>query len=313
MDSSRRLSLIVGAFVLLSLFLLAAILLTFSSEQGLFRPRYRLTAYFENVQGLTGGAPVRLAGRDVGTVEDVSFAPLEGNLPPIRVELDIDRSVQERIRSDSRASIGTIGLLGDKYVEVSMGTPLGRPLTNGSEIATQNPLDLTQAAERGTQAIDNIARLAENVNEAIDQFQSQMGTARIVESLAGIHTIIEEVRTGEGLLHSLIYDSYEGSGVESIERSLATFEGILEEVARGDGLLHSLIYDPKDKQDFLTEARVASQRLGSILEKIDTGTGSMGLLVNDPALYEDLRELIGGAKESFVVRSLIKLSTDEDD
>ena len=140
-----------------------------------------------------------------------------------------------------------------------------------------------------------------------------MGTARIVESLAGIHTIIEEVRTGEGLLHSLIYDSYEGSGVESIERSLATFEGILEEIAHGEGLLHSLIYDPKDDPDFLTEASIASKRLGNILEKVDTGTGSLGLLVNDPALYEDLRELIGGAKESFVVRSLIKLSTDEDD
>ena len=303
----------VGSFVMLSLLLLAVILLTFSSEQGLFRPRYRLIAYFENVQGLTGGAPVRLAGRDVGTVESVSFAPLEGNLPPIRVELDVDRSVQERIRSDSSASIGTIGLLGDKYVEVSMGTPLGRALTNGAEIPTQSPLDLTQAAERGTQAIDNIARLAENVNEAVTQFQGHMGTARIVDSLAAIHAIIEEVRTGEGLLHSLIYDSYQGSGVESIERSLATFEGILEEIARGDGLLHSLIYDSKEDQQFLAETTAASVRLNSILDKIDNGSGSMGLFVNDPALYEDLRALIGGAKDSFVVRSLIKLSTDEDE
>jgi phospholipid/cholesterol/gamma-HCH transport system substrate-binding protein len=312
-DSSRRLSLIVGTFVMLSLLLLAVILLTFSSEQGLFRPRYRLTAYFENVQGLTAGAPVRLAGRDVGTVEDVSFAPLDGNLPPIRVELDIDRGVQERIRSDSRASIGTIGLLGDKYVEISMGTPLGRALTNAAELPTQNPLDLTQAAERGTQAIDNIARLAENVNEAVLQFQGDMGTARIADSLASIHAIIEEVRSGEGLLHSLIYDSYEGSGVESIERSLATFEGILREIADGDGLLHSLIYDSKEDQEFLSEATIAGRRLNRILEKIDTGTGSLGLLVNDPALYEDMRALLGGAQDSFVVRSLIKLSTDEDE
>ncbi|NNL86350.1 MAG: hypothetical protein HKP27_11885, partial [Myxococcales bacterium] len=191
--------------------------------------------------------------------------------------------------------------------------PLGRALTNGAELATQNPLDLTQAAERGSQAIDNIARLAENVNEAVLQFQGQMGTARIADSLASIYTIIEEVRSGEGLLHSLIYDSYEGSGVESIERSLATFEGILQQIADGDGLLHSLIYDSKDDQEFLSEATIAGRRLNRILEKIDTGTGSLGLLVNDPALYEDMRALLGGAQDSFVVRSLIKLSTEEDE
>jgi phospholipid/cholesterol/gamma-HCH transport system substrate-binding protein len=145
MGDSRRLSLVVGAFVVVALAAAGFALLSLGSGSGLFRPRYRLVSYFENVQGLVAGAPVRLAGKDVGTVESVSFAPLEGNLPPVRAVLQIEASVQGRIRSDSLASIGTIGLLGDKYVEISMGTVSGRVLRGGDEIRSISPVDLNEA------------------------------------------------------------------------------------------------------------------------------------------------------------------------
>ena len=141
MEDSRRLSLMVGAFVVVTLVVAGFVLLTLGSGSGLLRPRYRLVSYFENVQGLVAGAPVRLAGKDVGTVEFVTFAPLEGELPPVRVVMQVDASVQNRIRSDSVASIGTIGLLGDKYVGISMGTIRGRVLWPGSVLMSgRNPL-----------------------------------------------------------------------------------------------------------------------------------------------------------------------------
>lgn len=98
MERDRSLSLVVGAFVVASLVLLAGIILSLSSERGLFRPQYRLVTYFDNVQGLIEGAPVRLAGKDVGTVEFVSFAALGEERPPVRVTLLIEEAVRHRIR-----------------------------------------------------------------------------------------------------------------------------------------------------------------------------------------------------------------------
>lgn len=316
----RRLSLVVGLFVILSLGVGAVGLLTLGTRTGLLQPRYRLVTYFENVQGLVAGAPVRLAGKDVGRVEFVTFAPLEGDVPPVRVVLQIDERIQQRIRSDSVASIGTIGLLGDKYVEVSMGTPEGRVLPDGAVLASVSPVDLEVAMVRGTQAIDNVAELAGNVNQVVLDFQEAMGGERlagVATSLDEVTTaaaeIVEEVRSGEGLLHSLIYDSYEGGGVESIERSLATLEDILEEVARGDGLLHALIYEPPGEVAAYREAAQALAELESVLAKIDAGEGTLGLLVNDPTLYHDLKVLLGGAQRSLLLRSLIRLATPDGD
>jgi phospholipid/cholesterol/gamma-HCH transport system substrate-binding protein len=312
MEGSRRLSLIVGAFVVVTLLVVGFVLLTLGAGSGLLRPRYRLVSYFENVQGLVAGAPVRLAGKDVGTVEFVTFAPLEGDRPPVRVVLQIDASVQERLRSDSVASIGTIGLLGDKYVEISMGTISGRVLQEGEEITSLSPVDLNVAVVRGTQAIDNIATLTENVNQVVEDFGAAMGGQRIAESFTAISEIVQEVQTGDSLLHSLIYDDYEVGGVESIQRSLAMLEGILREVSTGNGVLHTLVYEPTSEQDVVLEALEAGARLNSILSKIDSGEGTLGQLLNDPTVYEDLKLLLGGAERSLVVRSLIRLSTDDD-
>jgi phospholipid/cholesterol/gamma-HCH transport system substrate-binding protein len=313
MEDSRRLSLVVGAFVVVALAAAGLALLTLGSGSGLFRPRYRLVSHFENVQGLVAGAPVRLAGKDVGTVESVSFAPLEEDLPPVRAVLQIEASVQDRIRSDSVASIGTIGVLGDKYVEISMGTVSGRVLRGDDEIRSISPVDLNVAVVRGTEAIDQIATLTENVNRVVEEFGASMGGRKLADSFVTFSEMVEEVQSGESLLHSLIYDEYQGGGVESIQRSLSLLEGILGEVAEGKGVLHTLIYEPTSEQEVVVEALEAAARLNSILAKVDAGEGTLGLLLNDPTVYEDLKLVLGGAERSLVVRSLIRLSTEAEE
>jgi phospholipid/cholesterol/gamma-HCH transport system substrate-binding protein len=126
-----------------------------------------------------------------------------------------------------------------------------------------------------------------------------------------VSDILGEIQHGHGLLHSLIYDEHEGSGMASLNQSLVTFQGILDEVATGNGLLHSLVYEPLTEQDVVLEALDAGARLNSILAKIDTGEGTLGLLLNDPSLYEDLKQLVGGAERSTLVKTLIRMSGDE--
>jgi phospholipid/cholesterol/gamma-HCH transport system substrate-binding protein len=310
MDRDRRLSLVVGAFVVGILGILAAAILSLSAERGIWTARYRLVTHFANVQGLIEGAPVRLAGKDVGSVEFISFAALGEDRPPVRVVLLVDEGVQHRVRSDSMATIGTIGLLGDKYVEISMGSPEGQVLADGAELASVSPLDLNEVVARGTAAIEGITRLAESVNAVVDEFGRSMGGRGLAEAVGAVGDMAKQVQEGEGLLHSLIYDSYEGSGVQSIERSLATFEDILDEVANGQGILHTLIYEPTQEQDLVMEALAAGANMNSILQKIDRGDGTLGLLVNDPTLYDDLKLLVGGAQRSLLVRSLIRLSAE---
>lgn len=311
MDRDRRLSLVVGIFVLVSLAALAVAISSLSSQRGVWTPRYHLVTYFDNVAGLIASADVRLAGTQVGRVESVGFGERAPGEPAVRVVMQIDQSVQSRIRRDSRAFIDTAGLLGDSYVEISVGGPGEPALTDGERLDSVGPLLLSEVVGKGTTALDKITKLATSLNDAIDEFNAARGGQRMAESLSSLGGIIGEVTHGDGLLHSLVYDQYEGSGVESIENSLATLEKILHEIDSGDGVLHSLIYDAPNEQDLVMQFLNAGARLNSILAKVDAGEGSLGLILNDPTLYEDLKLLVDGANRSRVVRTMIDMVSED--
>ncbi len=310
MERDHRLSLIVGGFVIGGLALFALAVLLLSSESGIFTPQYRLRADFENVQGLMAGAPVWLAGREVGRVERVAFT---GDVErPLEVVLRIDESVSTRIRGDSTARIGTIGLLGDSYVEITVGSPRAPELRDGQSIAAVSPASLGDAITTGTRALEEFSRLAANLNGVVEGFDQESGGRRAADALSAVSDIVLEVKQGSGLLHSLVYDSYEGGGVESIERSLASLESLLGEIETGDGMLHSLIFDPVDQQSPEVASFLhAGVRLDRILGNLEEGQGTLGLMLTDPTLYEDLKNLLGGAERSVVVRSLIQSMVEE--
>ncbi len=315
--SNQRLSLIVGSFVILCLGALAVAILTLGSESGLFVKRYRLVAPFGNVQGLIAGAPVWLSGLRVGSVTSVGFNDL-GTDAALTAVLSIDSDVQDWIRADSLATIGTIGVLGDSYVEVSVGSLDSPALRDDEQIRTQTPLNLMAMVGRAADlmesadvALDGVAVLATNLNRAVGDFSDEEGARRAADAIGAVSDIVLAIQEGPGLLHSLVYDEYEGGGIKSIEQSLATLEDILDEVANGQGILHTLIFESPDDQDLVMEALEAGARLNSILAKVDRGEGSFGLFLNDPTVYEDLKILLGGAKRSTVLRTLIGMAVDQ--
>ncbi len=307
MERDSGLSFRVGAFVLVALAALAAIVLSLSAEQGFFRARYTLLAYFGDVQGLVPAAAVRLAGTRVGRVESIAIVTREDGTPAVRVVLQVDDAVRQRVREDSIAAITQIGVLGDQIVQLSIGTSGSPVLDDGAEIRTREPFDLAAMVAEGGRALEAIDSLARNLNDTLDEFQATGGTESLADSLAGLSDMVAAVRNGDGALHTLIYEPYQGSALANLEGSMSSLASIMLEVETGDGLMHALIYDAPTEQDVLMQFLAAGARLNSILEKVDRGDGTLGLLLNDPTLYEEVKQLVGGANRSTIVRSLIQM------
>jgi phospholipid/cholesterol/gamma-HCH transport system substrate-binding protein len=313
MDERGRLSFVVGLFVLAALGVGAFALWNLGASRGLLAERYQLTTYFEDVQGLVSGGAVRLAGKDVGTIQSVAFAERKPGRPPVRVIMQLSSEVKPLVRTDSVAGIGTVGLLGDKYVSLSIGTSAGSSLGDGDEIASVSPLDLNTAVVRGTEAIDNIATLAQNLNKVVSDFDQETGGKKLADSAAGLSEIVKEIQSGDGMLHTLVYEPYQGSALADAEASVASLRGVIEQVEKGDGILHGMIYEPIGDTGVLEDAlsaaaRVerAGARLESVLTKVDEGEGTLGLLVNDPTAYADLKAVLGGAKGNRVLQWMIQ-------
>ncbi len=280
MDERGRLSFVVGLFVLAAIGVGAFALWNLGASRGLLAERYRLTTYFEDVQGLVSGGAVRLAGKDVGTIESVAFATSKAGRPPVRVVMQLSSEVQSLVRTDSVAGIGTVGLLGDKFVSLSMGTSAGEPLGNGDEVASVSPLDLNMAVVRGTEAIDDIATLAQNLNKVVSDFDQGTGGKKLADSAAALSEIVKEIQAGDGMLHTLVYEPYQGSALADAEASIASVKSVMEEVEKGDGILHGLIYEPIGDRGVIEDAlsaassiEKASTRLEAVLAKVDEGEG----------------------------------------
>ena len=319
-----------GLFILAAVALFVWVVFALGSQQGLWGAQYRLRASFPNVQGLVVGAPVRLAGLEVGMVEAIAFPAALEDRVDVALRLDHEESVRRRIRKDSIASIRALGPLGEKYVEVTMGSAGQPELGDGEELKAQEPIDFYSVMDAAQVEFDKLTRISEAFEAVIRDFRD----SNVLDSLAGtarsMRASVEQVEKGDSLLHALIYDPKSKRIVESLAKASDSFGRITQEIAEGDGSLHALIYG-KDVEQTVARLKAltadleglvkkmkdrqvvesladASKNLKDITDKIAAGEGTAGAMVTDPSLYEKTEELLGGAQRSWMLRQVIKKS-----
>src|SRR5260370_28151222 len=171
----------VGLFVLAALAFLVVVIFYVTGPSAL-GPKYRLHAYLPEVDGLTVGAPVRLDGVEVGNVERIDVAvPKPGEVitkeRSIRVDMRIQKSFQDYIRSDSSAGLITEGLLGNRYVEIDRGF-VGRQLENEEEIPGREDKAPKAVVERSADLMPNLSSITQQSSEVMVYFRKIRGSLR---------------------------------------------------------------------------------------------------------------------------------------
>jgi phospholipid/cholesterol/gamma-HCH transport system substrate-binding protein len=177
-----------GLFVLLALVLFAVGIFWIGKKQFLFSSTYELSADFTNAAGLFEGSVVRVGGTQQGTVTHI-------NLPSrpdqkVHVIMNLTDVTKQVIREDSNASISSEGLVGDKYVEISFGSPDSPSVKNGSRIKALPPLQ--------------IADLINKTNGLLDTAQGSM--EQIQATAENLKMISGKINQGQGTAGALIND-----------------------------------------------------------------------------------------------------------
>jgi outer membrane protein OmpA-like peptidoglycan-associated protein len=134
----------VGVFLVLALLFLSIGIFLIGDKDFLFSSTYRLKAEFQNVGGLNNGADVRVGGIHQGTVKEIDLPSQPDG--KVTVVMNLRSPTRNIIKKDSRASIKTEGLLGDKYVEISFGSPKAEAVGNNDTIASETPKDVSEQA-----------------------------------------------------------------------------------------------------------------------------------------------------------------------
>lgn len=353
-ERERRIIVRAGLFIALGLGLAMLVVFVIGKERNLFDKQNTYTGAFENVDGLQFDSPVRLGGVNVGRVTSIKFGSDLGD-KRIIVTMEVVEKYEERIRKDSIARITNRGVLGDKAVEVSIGSPDQPALPDGAELQTGTSGDISSILKATGEIIDNTVGITRDLRTGVATYTSPEIQKDVKDVVTSVKNILKEVETGKGVLHAVVYDkgltndvkvllSEASASAAKLDAAITKVDGLLADVKAGDGTLHALIYDKKiadsltdlgkaagevstlvndaktrkdgvvyqlvygDSRVLLTDLGQAAADIKSLTTKINKGEGSLGAIINDPTVYEDLKEILGNVKRNRVLRELVRFS-----
>ncbi len=284
-----------GIFVVLVVLAAWAIIETLGGAD-FFSPGYRLSAEFNTIQDLKVGDHVKMAGVDIGRVEDIE---LSSNT----VDVVMKMKAGTVVKTDSKASVKFTGLMGQNYVAIDFGSDASPQAANGTILESVEQPDLSAIMAKLDSAAGGIQNITktfsgdklDNILGPLTDFMKQ-NSAPITATIANVKNISSQVAAGQGTIGKLIYDEalYNSAlttvsnlqdTASSAKDALAMARSMMSNVSGGQGTIGKLLTD--DRLYNSTESSMTN--LNSILMKINQGNGTIGKLVNDQEFYKNAK------------------------
>jgi phospholipid/cholesterol/gamma-HCH transport system substrate-binding protein len=293
----------VGIFVFLGLLLAMYVIFMLGGEKQLFKPRYKLMTSFKDISGLRVGAPIQLAGVKVGFVDKILF-PKSLAQKEIQLTLIINKKFQDRIRKDSVATINTQGLLGDKFVYVSIGSEDQQVLNAGDYLESKETVSIYSMAEKSGEIIEDVRAASNSLRKFFEDMYASKEDLRA--SFRSLKNVLKQAEGGQGLVGALFYDPKGKQVVADIAASMQTLKEVLGRANEEDK-------KNGEVSGVLKNLREASKDLKDIVGRVNRGEGTIGGLVTDPAVYNDLRSLLGRVNRNKVLKAVVRSTLSEND
>src|SRR5919199_2604793 len=256
----------VGSVIILALVIMTLAMYKLGQAANLFTRRYELVTFLPDVAGLRQGGSVTIAGQLAGVVKDIELMPVDADTTKnVKVVFEVNQDLRQQVRADSRARLRTMGLLGDKVLEISVGTPRNSVLTEGDTVPSEATMDYEAIIQQGAGAVDDLVSLARDLRQL---------TGGIVRG---------EGTMGQLLTNRTLYDQLSGT--------LGPMNPTLSRIQNSQGTLGRLIDDPTMYNRLVAVLRSAD----SLFSTINNSQGTFGQLVHDTTLYGNLKSLTQSA------------------
>ena len=330
MRSQWKSNLIVGIFVFAVLGIFMYFIMNYTNELGMFEPRAYVHTTFKQPVGLFDGAAVQLNNVKIGRISGMKFSEdITDNT--VYVTMVVNVSDLPRIGKDAVAKISTVGLLGDNIINIEAGNPvekghieagdyiqseefgglLGGLDIEGITLKLESILD--KIDKDGIEAISGTFQNVEDITEKIKKGEGSIGKLIADEelfdeldaTLVQLKRVVARINKGPGSVHTLIYK-------DDVGRVMHELKSIAANLDRVSGDINEMIGQIKDEDVAKKISEVAdnlaatSDSLASIAKSIEDGEGTVGALIKDPTLYEDLKVILQGAKRSKALKYAVQ-------
>jgi phospholipid/cholesterol/gamma-HCH transport system substrate-binding protein len=286
----------VGVVILAALGVLAVAIYKLGQAANLFHRRYELTAYLANASGLTAGGTVLVAGQFAGTIKSIEFLPVDNDTTRnLRLRLAIDASLRDQIRGDSKAKVRTLGLLGDKVIDISIGTPRYGALHEGDTIAIAPSLDYEAVLAQAAGAVTDMVDLTHDLRKITGGILAGEGTIgqlmtnralydQFVGTMARANQMLTKFENPNGTVAHLLDDPTLYNRFVTL---IGTADSLVVALNNKDGTIGKLLRDDSLYVHFVGMAQAGD----SLMKVLSNGQGPLARFMSDPTLYDRLNKL----------------------
>ncbi|PYR77877.1 MAG: hypothetical protein DMF87_15345 [Acidobacteria bacterium] len=273
----------IGIVSLFAVAIAAVLIFMVSGEGGFFWQRYSLKTVFSDIQGLKEGAPVRVAGLEVGSVTKMDFVG-----DKVEVTMEVGKEQRPRITDRSLASLGSVSLLGEAAVDITANSQ-GTPIADWGYVATgPAPGSLSTAAEAATKGLETTNKLLEDVRQGHGTLGKLVTDDTLYQQLndfvESAEAVTRGINAGRGTLGRLTTND---AAARSLEQSLANLQEVTARIRNGEGSLGQLL-----NSDALSKSVTSTtNNLDAITGRINKGEGTAGKLITDEELYNRLNSM----------------------
>lgn len=257
----------VGIFITGLTAVLMVMIASIGKENSIFEPKIDIKARVANVSNLKPGSYVELKGIRVGAVTAINIVSEE----EVEITMTILKKELKWIKENSKVSISTAGLVGDKFVEIYKGTKDARTFKPKKDILLSEDLtDLKKIMTKG----DSIATVTDRIMVKLDTILSNLGDGKtVVDTVNNLNQASSNLEK----LTSDLHKANMGQMVTNVNASMMSLNK-------------------------------ASGSLSKILTRVESGPGTLNSMIYDDGVHDDLRALLGGAQRNKVIKYFIRES-----
>ena len=288
-----------GVFILVALIGIAGGVLLMGQKTKMFVAKGQLRIVMDDVAGLKEGAPVWLAGVDVGVVTRVDFSdPKHSN--KVEILLEADYKALRKIGPDSRITIKTRGLMGEKYVDITPSQQYSEAPATVLQGTTVARLD--DVLQKAGVTFDRLNGIVDNITQGkgtLGKLTTDPALYQNIVKLTGeLNALAVTINHGEGSLGRLARSPEPYNRLITI---LNRADRTLQDIQNSEGTLNRLIYDKTLYDKLVTLAEKSNQAADDVRElnrKITAKDSTLGMLINDRAFYDKGLLLLTRADDS---------------
>jgi phospholipid/cholesterol/gamma-HCH transport system substrate-binding protein len=324
----------VGLTVVVASVILMVLIFVMSGTGGWFTTKITIRSYFDNAGGLREGAPVRLAGVDIGNVKSIRIE-ISKPTTPVEVTMKVNTKYSSYLRKDSVTLLSTAGVLGETYVDVDSSQAKGPEARDGDTLPARDQPDIQDVVRASQGTLQNMDSLLKRVDRIVAYIESGQGTIGKVIYTSALYDqlnatvtefkgLVDDIQTGKGSLGPLFTSD------EAYKKAVAIIDKVnamVDELQQGKGTAGKLLKDPvlfdnankavanvrqltddinagkgalgkfSHDQEFADKLQTTINNIAALTDRLEKGEGTAGLLFKDPALYNNSNQMLVETRE----------------